>query len=202
MSLVSVCFLFLVQFTSSVIIPGQKCGLTKAIKFIRALKSGEDVGDRACAVVQDVDSFRDQQHGMSTRLNVLSAVQLYCSRISVGLLSYDSMLALLSLDWRKKKDICLCSHPFCSALQLYSSCFSTKFFLQSSCNKVDLLSYDCKTTDKRQQNDWMGGKKLDGLLVSLLSYNSRYDEITNKWDRLPGITLPHVNLLSCLYILS
>ena len=42
--------------------------------------------------------------------------------------------------------------------------FSTKFvFVQSSCIRVDLLSYESKTTDKRQQNDWRTKKNLDGL---------------------------------------
>ena len=34
--------------------------------------------------------------------------------------------------------------------------------LLSSRNKVDLLLYNCKTTDNRQQNNRMGGKNLDG----------------------------------------
>ena len=33
-----------------------------------------------------------------------------------------------------------------------------KMFLGSSRNRVDLLSYDSKTTDKREQYDWMAGK--------------------------------------------
>ena len=36
---------------------------------------------------------------------------------------------------------------------------------------VDLLSYESKTTDKRQQNDWMARKNLDAhLLFKLLYY--------------------------------
>ena len=41
---------------------------------------------------------------------------------------------------------------------------STNFFLRSRRIRVDLQSYESKTTDKRQQNDWKGGKKLDGLV--------------------------------------
>ena len=37
-----------------------------------------------------------------------------------------------------------------------------KNFLRSSRNRADLLSYESKTTGKRQQNNWMGGKNLDG----------------------------------------
>ena len=37
------------------------------------------------------------------------------------------------------------------------------FFLRSSRNRAGVLSYESKTTDKRQQYDWMGGKNLDGL---------------------------------------
>ena len=38
------------------------------------------------------------------------------------------------------------------------------FFLRSSRNKVDLLSYESKTTDKRGQYDWKAEKNLDGYL--------------------------------------
>ena len=38
----------------------------------------------------------------------------------------------------------------------------SKKILQSSRIRVDLLSYDSKTTDKRQQNNWMA-KKMEGM---------------------------------------
>ena len=38
---------------------------------------------------------------------------------------------------------------------------STNFFLRSSRIGVDLLSYESKTTDKREQYDWMVEKNLD-----------------------------------------
>ena len=37
------------------------------------------------------------------------------------------------------------------------------FFLRSSRNRVDLLSYESKPIDKPEQNDWMAEKNLDGL---------------------------------------
>ena len=37
------------------------------------------------------------------------------------------------------------------------------FFLQSSCIRVDLLSYERKTTDKREQYDWGTEKNFDGF---------------------------------------
>ena len=36
------------------------------------------------------------------------------------------------------------------------------FFVRSRRIRVDLLSYERKTTDKRQQNDWRAKKNLDG----------------------------------------
>ena len=38
----------------------------------------------------------------------------------------------------------------------------TKFFLRSSCIRVDLLLYESKTTDKRGQYDWRAEKILNG----------------------------------------
>ena len=43
--------------------------------------------------------------------------------------------------------------------------FSTKFFLRSGRNRVNLPSYESKTTDKREQNDRRADKNLDGLFV-------------------------------------
>ena len=55
-------------------------------------------------------------------------------------------------------------HPYLPRVKLATESAHTRqiFFLRSSRNRVDLLSYDCKTTDKRQPNDWMGGIFLDG----------------------------------------
>ena len=38
-----------------------------------------------------------------------------------------------------------------------------EFFLQSSRIRVDRLSYESKTTDKREQYDWRADKNLDGF---------------------------------------
>ena len=43
-----------------------------------------------------------------------------------------------------------------------SSLHSTNFFLQSSCIRLDLLPYERKTTDKREQYDWRAEKNFDG----------------------------------------
>ena len=43
----------------------------------------------------------------------------------------------------------------------------TNFFLRSSRNKVDLLSFESKTTDKREQYDWMGEKIWTGIFMFL-----------------------------------
>ena len=37
------------------------------------------------------------------------------------------------------------------------------FFLRSGRIRVDLLSYESKTTDKREQYDWRTEKNLDGM---------------------------------------
>ena len=39
---------------------------------------------------------------------------------------------------------------------------STNFFLRSRHNRVELLSYKSKMTDRREQYDWMDEKNLDG----------------------------------------
>ena len=47
------------------------------------------------------------------------------------------------------------------------------FFLRSSRNKVDLLSFENKTTDKREQYDWMGGKKIEREdMMYILQFNA------------------------------
>ena len=40
--------------------------------------------------------------------------------------------------------------------------YSINFFVRSSRIRVDLLSYDSKPTDKREQNYWKAKKNLDG----------------------------------------
>ena len=45
--------------------------------------------------------------------------------------------------------------------------YSTNIFLQSSHIRVDLLSYERKTTDKRDQYDWRAEKNLDGLFYAV-----------------------------------
>ena len=42
--------------------------------------------------------------------------------------------------------------------------YSTKFFLRSRRIRVNLLSCESKTTDKRGQYDWRAEKNLDGYL--------------------------------------
>ena len=51
-----------------------------------------------------------------------------------------------------------------------------KKILRSRRNRANLLTYETKTTDKRQQNDWMGEKKLDGSVTNMmhLQMNSFY----------------------------
>ena len=39
---------------------------------------------------------------------------------------------------------------------------SSDFYPRSSRIRVDLLSYESKQADEREQNDWMAEKKLDG----------------------------------------
>ena len=47
-------------------------------------------------------------------------------------------------------------------------------FLRSSRNRVNLLLYDSKTTDKREQSDWMAKKYLDGLLCLIFGNCHKY----------------------------
>ena len=66
-------------------------------------------------------------------------------------------------------------------LLVYVSCFARpNFFVRSSRIRVDLLSYESKTTDKRQQNDWRAKKNLDGWLwtsVYLSSFLCTHDKM-------------------------
>ena len=127
--------------------------------------------------------------------NFFSGIQSYCSRVSVGLLSYDSRLTLIRMDqrWKFWPLFSIYSSLFTSFchhgnyLNYYHFCFiakvvlwspsgllySTKFFLRSGCTRVDLLSYDRKPTDKRDQYDWMTEKKLDGYLTFPSPFPSR-----------------------------
>ena len=47
------------------------------------------------------------------------------------------------------------------------------FFRRSSRIRVDLLSYESKTTDKQQQNDWRAKKNLDGHMMSFFTLCSQ-----------------------------
>ena len=59
----------------------------------------------------------------------------------------------------RERDVDIPGCTIRSTLYLYP----TKFFVWSRRISVDLLSYDSKTTDKRQQNDWRAKKNLDGF---------------------------------------
>ena len=48
-----------------------------------------------------------------------------------------------------------------------------EFFLRSSHNRVDLLSYERKPTDKRDQYDWIAEENLDRLLFCLCGRDFR-----------------------------
>ena len=49
-------------------------------------------------------------------------------------------------------------------------CTRPDFFHLSSCIKVDLPLYEIKTTDKREQYDWMVEKNWTGKEVDLVGY--------------------------------
>ena len=109
------------------------------------------------------------------------ALQSYCPRLSVVLLSYDSRSTLIRQD-RTEKFGRVFTHKEQAAnflsiqaerlpILIYptngmctNSRSSTRpyFFLRSSHIRVDLLSYESKPTNKRKQYDWMAEKKLDG----------------------------------------
>ena len=65
-------------------------------------------------------------------------------------------------------------NPFHGPDQWVSIYPRPNFYLQSSRIRVDLLSYESKTTDKRQQNDCRAKKNLDGSihLSIYLAYKS------------------------------
>ena len=115
-----------------------------------------------------------------------SAFQSYCPRSSVVLLSHDSRSTLVWLDGRKKnwssKDaqtrICKSTPTTLSVLSIQTGvwhhppqrvpfganvhvCTCPDFFLQSSGNWFDMLSYGSKTTDKREQYRWSAVKKIE-----------------------------------------
>ena len=48
------------------------------------------------------------------------------------------------------------------------------FFVRSRRIRVDLLSYESKTTDERQQNDWRAKKNLDGVGTTIMGSNEAY----------------------------
>ena len=59
--------------------------------------------------------------------------------------------------------------------------YSTKFFLRSSRLRINLLSYESKTTDKRGQYDWRTEKNLDG------SYEPRVFLLDREGKRINGV---------------
>ena len=98
--------------------------------------------------------------------NFFSALQSYCSRFSVSLLLYDSRSTLLQLDHWKKIGQEIVIHNiaisciYLSTLRLII--YPSKFFLQSGRNRVNLVLYESKQTDKRKQYDWKAEKTLEG----------------------------------------
>ena len=111
-----------------------------------------------------------------------SVIQLHCSRLLLGLLKYDSRLTLIRLDHMEKiwtgHFVCLKELVFIVQILgfltnlLLASCFNwfeknkenngerswyvtrPHFLLWSSRIRVNVLLYDNKITDKREQYDW------------------------------------------------
>ena len=93
------------------------------------------------------------QKSYSSKKN--SALQSYCSHLSVVLLSYDSRLIEPNTTGELRK-IWIGSF-------LLSGYSLLDFFLRSSHIRVDLLLYESNPTDKWEGNDWRAGKNLDSL---------------------------------------
>ena len=70
--------------------------------------------------------------------------------------------------------------------------FSTNFFLRSSCNRVNLLSYESKPTYKREQYDCVGEKNLDGSLVHRIFEPQYLSCSTYQWF----VTFPYIDIFS------
>ena len=77
---------------------------------------------------------------------------------------------------------------------LYSSHSNSRpiFFVRSSRIRVDLLSYESKLTDKRQQNDWRAKKNLDGL--SCFFYINNENKNGKKGFLLSGLLSPWLKI--------
>ena len=82
---------------------------------------------------------------------IFSVLQSHCSRLSIGLLSYDNRSTLLQLDKRTFLD----GHT------------RPIFFRRSSRIRVDLLSYESKPTYKWEQYDWRAAKKIGRVYHNL-----------------------------------
>ena len=90
----------------------------------------------------------------------------------VVLLSFISRFALVryqidSITTGSQKNIwasntCLLRTIPTYAPRLFIGATQPNFSLRSSRNRVDLILYEKKTTDKREQYDWMAEKNLDG----------------------------------------
>ena len=100
---------------------------------------------------------------------IFSSLQLFCSRFSVGLLSYNSRTTLIRLD---------CRNFFGRVLSLFLlfeqkrffwqearylqngrrsinyAVHSSEFFSALKCIRVNLPSYESKMSNKREQYDW------------------------------------------------
>ena len=108
--------------------------------------------------------------GTSFPSNLSSALQSYCSHLSVSLLSYESRS---TPEARKKNWTGSYTSSYIPDNTKWSNCkpaISTEdvsrnirpiFFLRSSRIRFDLLSYESKPTDKREQYDWRAEKSLD-----------------------------------------
>ena len=79
--------------------------------------------------------------------------------------------------------------------------YSTNFFLWSSRTRVDLLSYESIPTYKREQYDWMAGKKIgreDHLILTILFSN----QVRACWELSRVVNRVRSSFLSTIFSLS
>ena len=89
-------------------------------------------------------------------IHIFSSLELYCSRLSVVLISYDSRSTLLWLDGLEKFG--RVKFEMMVPKQIMSSFLLNNFFQRSRRIRVNPLSYESQTTDKQVQYHWRAEK--------------------------------------------